>query len=204
MSDFTFADNEVFCLGNNEGGKGTAITDGEYLIYAASIVQSSMSDNDSDIWKLIVKDDEGNNITYEEHLKREIVNQIRATYILNMKAEDYHQALSDDELISISSDAQTYYDSLSQFDIGSVGIDLSLIVKIYKENALAEKVYNAIVSDVIINEGMTEEEQIDAKLKHFNSVYEKMKKESCKTWNYKDYINYKVLNELSFANLYND
>ena len=102
-------------------------------------------------------------------MKQEIVNQIRTTHILNMKAEEYKQSLTVDELRRISSDAQSYYETLSQYDIGKAGIDLSLILSIYKENALAEKVYDAISSEAERADDMTDDEYKAAKIHYFDS-----------------------------------
>ncbi|MDF2905353.1 MAG: PPIC-type domain [Herbinix sp.] len=201
-SKFEFKENEIFSLGDNDGGMGEAISIGEYMIYAASIVQASTKDYGSEVWTKTVQDDKGKNISFEEYMKQEIINQIRTTHILNWKAEEYDQSLSEDELRGISEDAQSYYDTLTQYDIGKVGIDLSLILDIYQQNALAEKVYNAIIADVVLEDGMTEDESKAAKIHYFDRIYIKMRKDSCKAWSYDAYVNDNALKELSFANLY--
>lgn len=203
-SKFEFDEKEIFCLGDNDSGKGESISIGEYMIYAASIVQTSTKDYGSEVWTKTMQDDEGKDISFEEYMKQEIINQIRTTHILNSKAAEYEQSLSEDELRRISEDAQSYYDNISQYDIGKVGIDLSLILDIYKQNALAEKVYNAITDGVDLTDGMTEDEYDSARIHYFERVYENMKKESCKAWSYEVYVNKRSLSDLSFTNLYSE
>jgi hypothetical protein len=203
-TQFIFEKNEAFCLGDNDGGKGEGITIGEYMIYAASIGQTSTKDYGSDVWTTTVQDDEGNDISFETYMEQEIINQIRTTHMLNIKAEEYELSLSEEELREISEDAQSYYDTLSSYDIGKVGIDLSLILNIYKENALAQRVYSAITSEAILEEDMTEEEYNVAKLHYFDRIYEKIKDKSCEDWSYDIYVNKKALDELSLASLYNE
>ena len=179
--------------------KEDPVTIGEYLIYAASISQEATEVYGDDVWSQVVEVNNGDYVTFEEYTKQEICEQIKLTHLLAAAAVNYNIELSEDELKALSTDAQEYHNSLSEVDSGTVGIDLALILKVYKENLLAEKVYNEIISDVEKTNEMFDDDYEEACIRYFEKKYEKISNKEAKNWSYETHVNVREISNLELA-----
>lgn len=194
-----FPDNVTMFISKDE-----PITISEYLIYAASVSQEVTNLYGMEIWNQTIEVNKGDYITYEEYTKQQICEQIKLTHILGTYADTYNVSLSEEELLLLSSDAEEYHKSLAEANSGSLGIDLPLILKIYKENLIAEKVYNKIISDVKKTDEMFNDEYEEACIKYFEKIYKKLCKEQAKDWMYSTHVNVSKLGKIELARTFDD
>lgn len=190
--DLKFTDRIAFYINKDE-----SVSIGEYLLYAASITQSTQKDYGKDVWNENVTLDDGSRVTFEDYMKRQIIEQIRMTKSLCLKANSYGISLTKEEEKTISSDAQRYLNSISKYNVGDVGIDLSTVLKVYQENAVSEKVYTHILKSYKRTENVDEESYGKMKLEYFQDQYENISKEFSKNWDYSTYVNHALLSTLS-------
>lgn len=179
--------------------KEDPVTIGEYLIYAASISQEATEAYGDDVWSQVVEVNNGDYVTFEEYTRQEICEQIKFTHLLAAAAVTYNIELSEDELKALSTDAQEYHNYLSDVDAGTVGIDLPLILKVYKENLLAEKVYNEIISGVNKTNEMFDDEYEEACIRYFEKEYKKISNKEAKNWSYETHVNIREIDKLELA-----
>lgn len=191
--NLTFSDDIAFYINED-----IYIPTGEYLIYAASIKQSIESDYGHDIWRENVTLDNGTSINFVEYTKQQIVEQIRMTHLLFLKADEYNITLSEEESKLISLDAEEYYNKISKLNVANIGIDLFTVLKIYEENAIAEKVYNKIINSVPNSNYLDEEEYKHQQLHYLSKIYKDICKELSPKWDYDKYVNDDLLSTISF------
>lgn len=189
-----FPDNIAMFISKDE-----PITVSEYLIYAASVSQEVTNIYGKDIWNQTIEVNKGDYVTYEEYTRQQICEQIKLTHILSTYADSYNVSLSEEELLLLSSDAEEYHKSLAEANAGSLGVDLPLILGIYKENLVAEKVYKKIISDVKKTDDMFNDEYEEACIKYFEKIYKKLCKERAKDWIYSTHVNVSKLSKIELA-----
>lgn len=179
--------------------KDEPITIGEYLIYAASVSQEATEIYGEDVWNQAIEVNNGDYVTFEEYTRQQICEQIKLTHILSAVANTYNVTLSQEESVALSEDAEVYHKSLAEFDSGNVGIDLALILKVYKENLVAEKVYNEIISNVKKTDEMFNDEYEEACINYFEKEYKKISKIQAKNWSYDTHVNIGKLSKIELA-----
>lgn len=197
--EFNFTDNIAFYINKNE-----SVLIGEYLLYAASITQSTQDDYGNGVWEEVITLEDGSSVTFEDYMKRQIVEQIKMTKLLCIKADSYGISLTEEEKKSISSDAQEYLNFISKYNIGDAGIDLSTVLKVYEENTISDKVYNHILKTYKKPQNIEEDTYNKEKLEYFNEEYEHICKELSENWDYSTYVNHAVLSTLSLASNTNE
>lgn len=173
----------------------------EYLIYAASVTREATETYGEDVWKESVSIGDDKYLTFEEYTRRQICEQIKMTHMLNSVADKYGVFLSEEELIAISSDAEKYSNLLKDIDTAEIGIDLALILKVYKENAVAEKVYHSILDQVEKADGMSDDEYEEACYTFFDKEYDKISKIVSPKWSYESFVNIEEIGAITFAKL---
>lgn len=174
---------------------------GEYLIYAASISQEAMEMYGENVWEEEVTIGDKNSLFFEEYTKRQVCEQIKMTHMLNAVADKYKVSLTEEELQAILSDAKNYNESLKEIDTSEIGIDLALILKVYKENALAEKVYHSILAKVEKTDEMLEGEYEEACYSYFENEYNKICEDISANWSYEKYVNIEGIGLIKFSNI---
>lgn len=179
--------------------KDDPVSISEFLIYAASVSQEVSATYGDDIWNQTIEVNKGDYVTYEEYTRQQICEQIKLTHILSTYANTYNVTLTEEELVLLSSDAEEYHKNLSEANSGSVGIDLSLILQVYKENLLAEKVYKKITSNVEKTNEMFQDEYEDACINYFDKIYKKLSKEQVKDWKYITHVNVDKISKIQLA-----
>ena len=104
----------------------------------------------SDFWMTPVStDEEGNQITFEENVKEQIISQIKQIIVLNSKAEEYKITLTDDEKKECTEYAKAFAKSAEGSAIlKECGASEEDMAQIYEKNKIASKVQEAAVADV--------------------------------------------------------
>jgi foldase protein PrsA len=132
-----FEKNEVFRI-----GKSSCYQD-EFMVYLTNIQNRYESVYGSQIWSV-----SGNGISMESRLKDMVAARIAQVKTMNLLADEYQVTLTEDEEKLVQQAAKEYYDSLNDAEIQAMGASQELIAQIYREYALAHKVYDYIIRDI--------------------------------------------------------
>lgn len=87
-------------------------------------------------------------VTLEEYLKETILGQIAQIKCMNLLAKQYKLELTEEEEQLVDSAAKKYFGMLSEDEIAYMGVDKKTIEGLYREYAMANKVYAEITKDV--------------------------------------------------------
>ncbi|MGN6710834.1 peptidylprolyl isomerase [Anaerocolumna jejuensis] len=136
----------VVTVGNNK------VYYNEAMLYFLVMKAQYESYFGSQIWSYNV----GNNTTFEDQAKEEILNLITQTKIVLDKADSYHISLSEEEEAAIQEKAGNYLDGITEEDKAKYGLTEDLVRKFYRENTIYQKVYDAVTMDV--NTDVTDDE----------------------------------------------
>lgn len=128
---------EVFRIGDN------ICTLPELKVYLTTAQKQYENILGVDMW-----DRDFGGVTLESYLKETILGQIAQIKSMTLLAEEYHIELSEQEQKKVSEAAKKYYDSLNQAEKEYMEIDEETIASLYREYALANKVYEEITQNV--------------------------------------------------------
>ena len=131
---------------------GTDVTLKEAWLYAkmlsAQYEQTYSSYYGSDFWSMSMgKDDDGNDQTFEEYVKKQVISQMKQNIILIKKADKYDCKLTHTEKQQCSDSALSYYqDKTGKKVMKECGATREDVEKIYEDSTLASKVQKKIES----------------------------------------------------------
>lgn len=128
---------EVFRIGNN------VCTLPELKVYLTTAQKQYENILGVDMW-----DRDFGGVTLESYLKETILGQIAQIKSMTLLAEEYNIELSEQEQKKVNEAAKKYYDSLNQAEKDYMEIDEETIASLYREYALANKVYEEITQNV--------------------------------------------------------
>lgn len=111
------------------------------------------------IWETEVGD-----ITLEDNVKDLVLAKMARIKTLNLMAKENDISLNDAELNKVKVAADEYYESLSEAERELLGIDKALIISLYEECALADKVCEDILTD--INPEVSDDEARSVTVEH--------------------------------------
>lgn len=131
------ADTEVFRIGDN------ICTLPEVKVYLTTAQKQYENILGVDMWE---RDFGG--ITLESYLKENILGQIAQIKSMTLLAEEYKITLNEEEEKKVKEAAKTYFLSLNEKEKEYLGIDEETIATLYREYALANKVYEEITKNV--------------------------------------------------------
>lgn len=86
--------------------------------------------------------------TLQAKLKDIVIARIAQIKTMTLLAEEYGVTLTTQEEAKVTKAAERYFSSLNQTEIDMMQVDEELIAGLYREYALANKVYNVIIEDV--------------------------------------------------------
>ena len=133
-----FKENEVFRI------EGRSCYVPEVMVYLTNIYNQYDSVYGAEIWNQTV-----DGIPIGDSVKQTVLARIAKIKMMNLLAESYGICLSNEEQSWAKAAASEYYDSLSPEEKQAMGdIDEATIRQLYEEYALANKIYNYLVSDV--------------------------------------------------------
>lgn len=132
-----FHDNEVFRIEN------ISCTLPEIMVYMTTARNQYEGAFGKEIWQV---DIEG--IPLSEEFKDIILARIAQIKAMNLLAEEHKVSLSADEVKLTERAAKLYYDSLTPREAAALGANEELITNMYREYALANKVYEVLTATV--------------------------------------------------------
>ncbi len=130
-------ENEVFLL-NEE-----ACTLPELMVYLVTVQNQYESVYGEEIWN-VRHDGE----TLEDNVKETVLARIAQVKTMYLLALEKGVELSEAEEKKAESAAREYFDSLNEKEVQTMGVDLEAIQNLYRQNAMADKVYQQIIADV--------------------------------------------------------
>ncbi len=89
-----------------------------------------------------------NGITLEENMKDMVLAQLSQIKAMNLMAEQERVELDSEEAEEVKKAAEEFYETLSAEEKKLLKADKNLIVQMYKEYALANKVYYYLIKDI--------------------------------------------------------
>ena len=95
----------------------------------------------------MVIEDDGNADSVENITRQDIIDTIIKVKVLVDKADEYDVSLTAQEEDSVKTQAETFYSKLTDEDIANSGITKELAEKVFEENMIASKVYDAALKD---------------------------------------------------------
>lgn len=148
-----FREDEVFRINTQ------SCTLPEIMVYMKTSQDQYESVFGSEIWE---KDLGGT--TLEQQLKDTILARLAQIKVMNLLAENYNVTLDEEEDALIADAAQEYMTGLTAEEAGFLGISHELVQNIYREYAVANKVYSEITKD--INPEISDDEARTISVKH--------------------------------------
>ncbi|MBR1693124.1 MAG: peptidylprolyl isomerase [Lachnospiraceae bacterium] len=132
-----FAQDELFRIGKS------SCRIAEAMVYLVNMQNQYESVYGSQIWEKDLGEE-----TLQSKLKDIVLARLAQIKTMNLLAEDYGVTLSPQEEQKVSQAAGQYYGSLNQKELELIQADEETIENLYREYALANKVYNTIIEDV--------------------------------------------------------
>ena len=132
-----FIEDEVFRL------EGHPCMKNEIMVYLVNCENQYSSVFGDRIWSVPVGDG-----TLEDSYKENILARIAQIKTMNLLAAQQGVSLDDEEEAKCSAAAREYYDSLSEAEKDYLQVDMEVIAKLYREFAIANKLYETITRDI--------------------------------------------------------
>lgn len=132
-----FGKNEVFRIDD------ISCTRQELMVYLTNTQNQYEDVYGTEIWNTSLE-----GVTLEENVKETVlakIAQIKTMYLLATKKDI---TLDEKEEAQVKAAAEEYFQSLNETEIELMDIDLKTIEKLYREYAMADKVYHYIIQDV--------------------------------------------------------
>lgn len=131
----------------------------EAWMYAKTVQSSYETFYGANIWSYEVQDDQGNPATFEDMVKKDVIEQIKMTKFLVKQADSMKVSLSDKDKEDLADQAKAFYAQLSSEDKKKTDASEEILIKLYQENALAQAVYQKIIDEGKITVPKEEYEQ---------------------------------------------
>ena len=109
---------------------------------------TNMQNMYEDVYGEQIWDTDVDGTSIEDALKETVLARISRVKVLILLAEEKGVSLNKDERRTAEDAGKEYYDSLSKEEIALLGVTEEMIVDMYKEYALADKVYHYLIQDV--------------------------------------------------------
>lgn len=115
----------------------------EFMVYLTNTQNQYENVYGEQIWTV-----ELGGVTLEENIKNNVLAKIAQIKTMYLMARDRKIELDDAELRRVEQATEIYYDSLTEQEITAMGVDREIILQLYTEYAMAEKVYNQIIEGI--------------------------------------------------------
>lgn len=132
-----FEKNEVFRI------EDMSCTLPEAMVYLINIKNRYESVYGREIWNVSL-----DGVTLEENIKETVLAQLAQQKTMNLLARQNGVALSEEEEARVMQAAETYFQSLSEEEKSALQITVKDVEELYREYALARKVYQYIIKDI--------------------------------------------------------
>lgn len=115
----------------------------EIMVYLTNTQNQYEKVYGSKIWSVDL-----NGVTLEENVKDRVLAKMAQVKSMNLLAKEHGVELDEEEKDAVKKAAEEYYGSLNETEKEKLQADQELIIKLYSEYALAEKVYYYIIKDI--------------------------------------------------------
>ena len=132
-----FEKNEVFRI------EDMSCTLPEAMVYLINTKNRYESVYGREIWNVSL-----DGVTLEENIKETVLAQLAQQKTMNLLARQNGVALSEEEEARVVQAAETYFQSLSEKEKSALQITVKDVEELYREYALARKVYQYIIKDI--------------------------------------------------------
>ena len=132
-----FGRDEVFRIGN------ISCTLPEFMLYLTNTQNQYENVYGEEIWNVELE-----GVTLEENIKDTVLAKIAQIKTMYLMAREREVELDDEENQRVKTTAEVYYQSLTEQEIQALGVDQDVILQLYTEYAMAEKVYNQIIEGI--------------------------------------------------------
>lgn len=105
-----------------------------------------------------------NGMTLEENIKERVLARMAQVKSMTLLAESRMVELSEEELALAEQAANEYFGSLNETEVEMLAVDQEIIMQLYEDYALAQKVYAQIIQD--INPEISDDEARIVKVQH--------------------------------------
>ena len=115
----------------------------EYMLYLVNTQNKYEEVFGKEIWEVSFE-----GITLEDNVKDNVLAKIarmKSVYLLAMQKEI---TLTEQEEKLLQVAAKKYFDSLTKLEVETLGVTEEVVLQLYRENALADKVYRQIIAGV--------------------------------------------------------
>lgn len=121
-----------------------SVTYQEVLFYVYQAVNRFQTNLDDDVWDVKLED----GVTFNNCAKEGIMKELTELKIIGQQAETDGISLSEDEMVDVRQQAKVFLSSVSEEDKETYGFNESLLVDIYADHALANKMFDVTTGKV--------------------------------------------------------
>ena len=132
-----FEKDEIFRIGNE------SCTVTEMMVYLTNIQNQYENIYGDGVWQISL-----DGVTLEENIKDVVLAKIAQIKTMYLLAGDKGVELTEAEEKRVKQAAESYYSSLNDTEITLMGVKVEVIEQLYREYALANKVYNHMIQNV--------------------------------------------------------
>lgn len=132
-----FDKDEVFRIGSESCRKR------ELMVYLTNIQNQYEQVYGKEIWNVTL-----DGVTMEDNVKETVLARIAQIKTMYLLAKERETELSETEQKNVEAAAREYFASLGEAEIKEMDVSLETMEKMYREYALADKVYHQIIQDV--------------------------------------------------------
>lgn len=115
----------------------------EVMVYLTNLQNRYEKVYGTEIWG---KEQDG--VTIEQSVKESVLAELAQIKTMNLMAEKYGLVLEEAEQEAVNKAAKVYFDSLTAAEKDALDVSLDTIRQLYREYALADKVYDYMIKDV--------------------------------------------------------
>lgn len=115
----------------------------EMMLYLTTVQNQYEAVYGPDIWE---QSQDG--VSMEQKIKDMVLAKIAQVKVMNLMAESYGLSLTEIENNVVSDAAEAFFDSLTPKERGMIGVSDTDVYNIYREYALANKVYDYVIRDI--------------------------------------------------------
>lgn len=115
----------------------------EIMVYLTTIQNQYEDVYGKEIWNVSLE-----GVTLEENVKETVLARIAQIKTMYLLAKEKGVALDETEKAKVEQAAETYFASLAEKEKELMGISKDIIMEMYREYAMADKVYQEIIRDI--------------------------------------------------------
>lgn len=150
--------NQIFKIGSS------ACTRAEIMVYLTTFYRQFASAYGTEMW-----DYDFGGISLEDHVKDIVLSKMIEIKIMNIMAEDRKITLSTEEEAKAAAAAQEYYGALTETLKSEEKITEDVVLKVYQEYMLANKVYQSITQSAEMEISDDEARTVTAQIIYFKN-----------------------------------